>query len=69
MITECIQWVTDGSLPDDDITVLIESEEPGGPEVWVGFRSGDDWMTIDCMPVDIKVIAWADMPVESRAQR
>lgn len=54
--------------PDADITVLIESEEADGAEVWMGFYSGDDWMTIDCLPVDVKVIAWAEMPAGSRAQ-
>lgn len=68
MICETIQWVTDGTLPDADMTVLIESEEADGPEVWMGFYSGEDWMTIDCLPVDVKVIAWAEMPAGSRAQ-
>jgi len=68
MTLEILEWVTDGTLPDDDITVLIESEEADGVEVWLGFRSDGDWMTIDCMPVDVKVIAWADMPEGSRAQ-
>jgi hypothetical protein len=68
MKLEIIEWVTDGTLPDDDITVLIESEEVDGVEVWFGFRTGGEWMTIDGMPVDVKVVAWADMPAGSRAQ-
>lgn len=70
MICENIQWVTDGTLPDDETLVLIEWEESDEvPEVSAGFRLGREWHQIDGMPFssDTEIIAWAHWPAGSRA--
>ena len=69
MITETITWITDGSLPDADTTVLIEAEVSGGTDVFTGYFDGH--VRIDCTgwPCRQTVIAWADLPAGSRATR
>lgn len=59
---ETIYWVTDGTLPDDECLVLIETRDLDGTEIWTGYHDGVGWRTAEGMPVIDKVIAWAHMP-------
>jgi len=61
---EPIRWVTDGSYPDADELVLVEGPDPG--DVWGGCYDGGQWLTGDGMPVDVKVLAWAQWPAGSK---
>lgn len=64
---EFVQWINDGSVPDADELVLVEGPDPG--DVWGGCYDGEQWLTGDGMPVDVKVLAWATWPAGSRAAR
>lgn len=61
---EIIRWVTDGGLPDADELVLVEGPDPG--DVWSGCYDGEQWLTQDGMPVDVRVLAWAEWPAGSK---
>lgn len=61
---EVLRWNTDGSLPDADELVLVEGPDPG--DVWGGCYDGEQWLTQDGMPVDVKVLAWAEWPAGSK---
>ena len=67
-VKETITWVTDGSLPDSDESVLVEWIYPEGPEVWPGFHDGTEWMSAEGFPVFMQVAAWAHMPVGTKAE-
>lgn len=72
MKTETITWVTDGTLPDDSILVLIEvpnpdSDDADDTEVFAGFVDGEIWRDSEAIPVE-RVVAWADMPRGSRSR-
>jgi len=72
MKTESIEWITDGSLPDDSILVLIEvpnpdSDDADDTEVFTGFVDGETWRDAEAMPVET-VVAWADLPRGSRSR-
>lgn len=60
-MSESITWyaVTD-HLPDDEMTVLVFRPETSEP-VWVGFRAGDQWRSVDGFPFE-SVTHWADLP-------
>jgi len=66
-VKETITWVTDGSLPDSDESVLVEWIYPEGHEVWPGFHDGDRWMSADGFPVWMTIAAWARLPVGTKA--
>ena len=59
---ETIYWVTDGTLPDDECLVLIETRDLDGTEIWTGYHDVVGWRTAEGMSVIDKVIAWAHMP-------
>ncbi|MFA7488585.1 MAG: hypothetical protein WCY72_10955, partial [Lysobacteraceae bacterium] len=67
--TETITWITDGSVPDADMTVLAEVEDADGTEVWPAYYDGEKWVDATGWPIRSRVIAWADMPAGSRAAR
>lgn len=69
MTTETITWITDGSLPDADTTVLVEVEIPGGTDTFTGYFDGQAWIDCTGWPCPHPVISWADMPAGSRAPR
>ena len=56
---ETITWNTDGSLPDSDTTVLVQSIHE---QVGEGFHDGDNWRWASSALVRVKVNAWADLP-------
>ena len=59
--TETITWHRlPGQMPDADTTVLVEAEH--ADEVWPGYLDGTTWRWATSLPVDGKVLAWADMP-------
>ena len=71
-VKETITWVTDGSLPDSDESVLVEWIYPEGHEVWPGFHDGTEWMSVEGFPMRLSlggsVGAWARMPVGTKAE-
>lgn len=55
-------------LPDDDISVLIETiGDESVPEVWQGYHSEGKWRNLDGLALDCTVLTWADVPVGGRA--
>lgn len=67
-VKETITWVTDGSLPDSDETVLVEWIYPEAHEVWPGFHDGNEWISAEGYPAFMQVAAWARMPVGTKAE-
>lgn len=60
---EQIEWIACAErLPDDEITVLLRTEQ----DVWPGWRAGSVWRDTDGMPVRRKVTHWCDMPAGPR---
>ncbi len=57
---ETITWITDGSLPDSDITVLICDALDG--EVDTGFHDGECWRWASASRVGGPIKGWADLP-------
>jgi hypothetical protein len=55
---ETIQWITDGSLPDSDTSVLLQD---AGGEVGEGFHDGECWRWASATRCG-KINAWSDMP-------
>lgn len=47
-------------MPDDDITVLIQSAH-GNEPVWLGWHDEDGWHSLDAEPIK-RVSFWADVP-------
>ena len=66
MTTETITWITDGSVPDADMTVLAEIEGADCTEVWPAYYDGETWVDATGWPMRSRVIAWADMPAGTR---
>lgn len=64
--TETLHWAfTPGSMPDADITVLMDLR---GDSVgtWPGYWNGECWIDAGSgAPVAGRVVAWADMPAGS----
>lgn len=60
---EIIRWVTDGSLPDADTTVLVETETH---DTFSGYFDGHGWRDCTGYPFSDTVIAWSDMPAGSK---
>lgn len=58
MKTEVITWITDGSLPDSDTTVLVQD---ASGDVGEGFHDGECWRWASATRIK-KVKAWAEMP-------
>ncbi len=58
MIAETIHWITDGSHPDDETTVLVQS----GRDVGEGFHVEGEWYWASASRVQTQVTAWAAMP-------
>lgn len=60
-MNETITWITDGTLPDSDITVLICDALDG--EVDTGFHDGETWRwCFDGGRVGGPIKGWAHMP-------
>lgn len=57
--TETLQWITDGSLPDSETTVLLCDQHK---QVGEAFHDGDAWRWASSSLVRTKVIGWAEMP-------
>lgn len=56
---ETITWITDGSLPDSDITVLAQADDGVGE----AFHDGECWRWSSSTRIPRnKVKAWADLP-------
>lgn len=71
-VKETITWVTDGSLPDSDETVLVEWIYLDGSEVVLGFHDGTEWLNVEGFPMRLlslggSVRAWARQPVGTKA--
>jgi hypothetical protein len=57
---ETITWITDGSLPDSDTTVLLCTDVG---DVGEAFHDGYDWRWASSDSIGSnRVTAWADMP-------
>lgn len=60
MLTEPLTFYEPAErMPDSDLTVLVRlrnNEEP----VWLGYWSGEEWLDLDGVPVEM--VRWADMP-------
>lgn len=56
--TSILHWVTDGTFPHDDITVLINVAS--GCET--GLREAGEWRWTNAMRIDEPVFGWADLP-------
>lgn len=48
-------------LPDDDLEVLIFVPDDDEP-VWIGYHGGDEWYSVDAMPLGQLVTHWMDLP-------
>lgn len=59
--TELITWITDGTVPDSDITILLCTRDG---EVDAAFHAGDCWRWVGTdQPIkDHEVKAWAHLP-------
>jgi hypothetical protein len=62
-VAEIIIWTpTSAQLPDDELTVMINTPKLNEP-VWFGYYEAGCWHLIDGIALaDGVVIAWADIP-------
>jgi len=58
--TETIHWITDKSLPDSEITVLLCDHHD---RVGEAFHDGHVWRWASSSLVRTKVIGWAHLPI------
>lgn len=62
-MTETITWHdATRELPDDDTTVLVQTET-GSEPVWIGYHTEIGWYAADQPAFALTVTAWAEMPV------
>lgn len=58
-MNETITWITDGSLPDSDTTVLVQDRVE---QIGEGFHDGEQWRWASSSLITRKVNAWAHLP-------
>lgn len=57
---ETITWITNGTLPDSETTVLVQS---ASGDIGEGFHDGECWRWANASKVgSAKIKAWADLP-------
>jgi hypothetical protein len=57
-----MSWIeTAKEMPDDESTVLIYVEQHTEP-VWMGYKDGDDWRTVDAELIQFPVTHWMPLP-------
>lgn len=57
---ETITWITDGTLPDSETTVLVQS---ASGDIGEGFHDGECWRWASSTRIPRnQVKAWADLP-------
>lgn len=71
-MNETITWITDGSLPDSDTTVLVQDHYFCSPafrssfirveQIGEGFHDGEQWRWASSSLITGKVNAWAHLP-------